>query len=183
MSDRIKRMDHAPSEPEPQPLRRRTVTDAMGIISPQRLDRLWKDRDPMARQRSSKPAFQSAVIRALGRGATIEAIELSLRANDRQGDGTRSNTENFAKGVCRVLNGGHWEDFMDARPDEIEATEQRASITLGQLQKAVDALRRKGLRRADSVTTFMLVGDERAVLGFSFGPGDDDVIGIPGARA
>lgn len=161
---------------------KKSVTESMGIISPQALDRLWRERDPMARQRSSKPTFQAAVLKALSRGATIWAIEMALRANDKQGDGTRARGENFAKGACRVLNGGHWEDFMDP-PETPEVSERRVVVTFGQLQKAVHALRRTGLRNHQDVVAFVMASPERAVLGFSFGPGDDQVVGIPGAPA
>lgn len=153
-----------------------TITESMGIVSPQTLDRLWKDRDPMARQRSSKPAFKAAVLKALSRGATIAAIETALRANDRQGDGVRGSPENYAKGVCRVLNGGHWEDFMEAEP---ESSEESVSVTLGQVQKALDYLRRRGARRNDQVVAFILNAGGRAVLGFSCGDDDEDVVGVP----
>lgn len=158
-----------------------SITERMGIVSPQALDRLWRDRDPMARQRSTKPAFRSAVLKAMANGATLDAIEMALKANDAQGDGTRCRDNNFAKGVCRVLNGGQWEDFMAAQP--VAESTDRITITLAQLQAAIDGLRRQGVRRSDQVIAFMLTSAERGVLGFSFGPDDDDVIGIPGAAA
>ena len=159
-----------------------SISESMGIISPQTLDRLWRERDPMARQRSSKPTFRSAVMRAMAAGATIYAIELALKANDAQGDGTRCRDHNFAKGCCRVLNGGQWEDFMEA--EVVDGSDgARVLVTLDQLQKAVSALKRSRVRGGDCLVAYILTSDDRALLGFAFGPGDDDVIGLPGRVA
>ena len=159
----------------------RKVTEALGIVSPQTLDRLWRERDPMARQRSSKPAFRKAVVGALSRGATLDAIELALKANDAQGDGTRCRDNNFAKGCCRALNGGLWEDFMEVDPED--EGPGKVLFTLGQLEKAVSALRRAGLRRGDGILGYVLTSDDRGLLGFAYGAGEDQVIGIPGTSA
>lgn len=158
------------------------VSEAMGIVSPQALDRLWRDRDPMARQRSSKPAFRSAVLRAMAAGATLYAIELALKANDAQGDGTRCRDHNFAKGCCRVLNGGQWEDFMES--EAVDGSDgNRVLVTLDQLQKAVAALRKRGVKGGDAMIAYILSSQDRGLLGFAFGANDDDVIGLPGRVA
>lgn len=68
-------------------------------------EQVWQAASKPSRDRSGRPALGKAVLAAIRRGATGEAMVASVR------DHCRAQGE-FAKGVDRIISGEHWRDHL-----------------------------------------------------------------------